>query len=144
MRIARTPRLFALVAALIVMAIVAIGCQPVRPGPVGAPRLGWTQSAMEAWVRFWGLSPYEAHVFGAIAMGETGGWNFPTCNPTGCYHGPWAFQEAWAIPAGLNMWRLDHELQYASLQTVLLFRRAGWQPWYGDSPQTGGNFQRFM
>ena len=56
------------------------------------PAPPWTQAQMEAAVAKY--DPEQAHVLGAIAMAETGGSSFPSVNPTGVYHGPWAFQEA--------------------------------------------------
>jgi hypothetical protein len=119
----------------------AVGSSAGQLGPAG---MHFSQGQMQAALAGAGFDANMAHIFSAIGMGETGGWLFPTSNPTGRYHGPWAFQEAWAIPAGLNMDALDHNLNYAAQQVKVLYDRAGWQPWYGDSPQTGGNYQRFM
>ena len=79
------------------------------------------------------FSPQNAVALGAIAMAETSGWNFPTCNPTGCYHGPWAFQEAWAGKV-YDLDRLDRDLNYAAQAAADLAASVGinhqiWETW---------------
>lgn len=100
-------------------------------GPVGPAGVGYSQSQLEAALLRAGFSTYLAHYFSAVGMAETGGYNFPTTNPTGRYHSPWAIQEA-ANP-GLNYWRLDHNLDYAARYVHSLYGRAGLRPWAGTN-----------
>ena len=64
-------------------------------------------------------------------MAETGGHAFPTVNPTGVYHGPWAFQEA--SNPGLDFHRLDTDLPYAAQQAAKLaatgITHQKWETW---------------
>src|SRR5512144_735791 len=91
----------------------------------------WTQAEMEAAVARY--DPQQAHVLGAIAMAETGGRLFPTTNPTGEYHGPWAFQVASNAPRGVDMHRLDTDLNYAAQQAAILastgITHGKWETW---------------
>lgn len=91
----------------------------------------WTQAEMEAAVARY--DPQQAHVLGAIAMAETGGSQFPTTNPTGEYHGPWAFQVASNAPRGVDMHRLDTDLNYAAQQAAILastgITHGKWETW---------------
>ncbi len=93
------------------------------------PAPPWTQAQMEAAVAKY--DPEQAHVLGAIAMAETGGSSFPSVNPTGVYHGPWAFQEA--SQPGLDFYRLDTDLDYAARAAANLARTGithqKWETW---------------
>ncbi len=109
-------------------------CQAVTAVSVAAasspgPAPPWTQAQMTAAVAKY--DPAQAQVLGAIAMAETGGRSFPSINPTGVYHGPWAFQEA-ANP-GLDFHRLDTDLDYAARQAAQLastgITHQKWETW---------------
>lgn len=99
--------------------------------PAGSHPPPWSQAEMEAAVRRY--DPAQAHVLGAIAMAETGGKQFPTMNSTGEYHGPWAFQVASNAPRGVDMHRLDVDLDYAAKAAADLARTGinhqRWEVW---------------
>jgi len=85
--------------------ISAVSAGPSKPGDHH-----YTQAQMQAAVAKY--DPAQAVALGAIAMAETAGWDFPTTNPTGRYHGPWAFQEASNPELNINL--LDSSLDYAA------------------------------
>lgn len=98
---------------------------PQRPG-----QHHYTQAQMQAAVAKY--DPRQAVALGAIAMAETSGWNWPTTNPTGEYHGPWAFQAAWAGKQ-YDLNRLDADLDYAAQAAAKLaadgITHQKWETW---------------
>ncbi len=107
-----------------------VGVSNVGPSKPGDHR--WTQSQLTAAVAK--VDPQQAVALGAIAMAETSGWDFPTTNPTGEYHSPWAIQAAWAGKL-YDLNRLDSDLNYAAAAAAKLadsgITTAKWATWPG-------------
>ena len=102
----------------------------------------WTQSQMEMAIRGAGANATVAHIMGAIAMNENPN-STRYSNNTGTYDSPWALQEAWTIPMGLDINRLNNDLNYAAQQAYAAYLRAGnsFSPW---EAYTNGNYLRNM
>jgi murein DD-endopeptidase MepM/ murein hydrolase activator NlpD len=129
--------------------VAAAAAAPAAPAAASdtspGPPPPWTQAQMTAAVAHY--DPAQAQALGAIAMAETGGHAFPSVNPTGVYHGPWAFQEA--SNPGLDFHRLDTDLPYAAQHAATLaatgITHQKWETWptlaqkYLHRPATGAD-----
>jgi hypothetical protein len=69
-----------------------------------------------------------AHIFSAIAMHENPN-STRISNPTGTYDSVFALQEAWTIPMGLDINRLNTDLNYAAQVAYNLYKQSGFGPW---------------
>jgi hypothetical protein len=89
-----------------------------------------------------GANATLAHLFSAIAMAENPA-STRIWNGTGVYDSIYALQEAWTIPLGLDINRLNSDLAYASQQAYALYLRGGnsLSPWEG---YTAGGYAKFM
>jgi len=109
--------------------VTATVTSSVTMGPSKPGDHHYTQAQMQAAVAKY--DPAQAQDLGAIAMAETAGRDFPTTNPTGRYHGPWAFQEAANPQLNFNM--LDGSLDYAAKAAADLARsgitHGKWETW---------------
>lgn len=114
---------------------------PAAAAPASTPAGShgrYSQAQMEAAILAAGLPANIAHIFGAIGMQESGGWNFPSTNQYGTFHSPWAMI---AGQPGVDDARMDTDLNYAAQQVAALYRRAGFDPWEAF---TSGRFAQFM
>jgi cell wall-associated NlpC family hydrolase len=88
----------------------------------------FTQAQVEAAMITVGAPANIAHIFSAIAMHENMASTRVT-NKTGTYDSVYALQEAWTIPMGLDINRLNTDLLYASQVAYNLYKKSGFTPW---------------
>jgi cell wall-associated NlpC family hydrolase len=110
-------------------------------GALGAAVGGhFTQGQIEAAMRIVGASASVAHIFSAIAMNENPA-STRVSNSTGTYDSVFALQEAWTIPMGIDINRLNTDIVYAAGVAYNLYKKSGFTPW---EAYTNGNYRRNM
>ncbi len=100
----------------------------------------FTQQQMEQAMLVAGASANVAHIFSAIGMAENPASTRVT-NPTGTYDSVWALQEAWTIPMGVDINRLNTDLNYAATIAYGLYQKSGFTPWEAF---TNASYAKFM
>jgi phage-related protein len=90
---------------------------------------GYSQAQIQAALAAAGAPAGVAHTLSAIAMHENPASTRVT-NQTGTYDSVFALGESWTIPLGLDINRLNTDLNYAAQQAYALYLRSGgYGPW---------------